>query len=55
MGEIRIVGSGKTRGYHYLVWKKERGCPPVQEIIHELYVNYLFVQADKPCSGLLVA
>ena len=28
MGEIRIVGPGKTRGYPYLVCKKNRydGC-----------------------------
>ena len=35
MGEIRIVGPGKTGGYPYPVCKKIV-CPPIREIIHLL-------------------
>ena len=52
MGEIRIVGPGKTRGYPYLVCKKKQLYHdlPVWEIIHSIkkLMDYLPEQADKP-------
>ena len=37
MGEIRIVGPGKTRGYPYPVCKKEFSCIPDKDI-HDIHV-----------------
>ena len=33
MGEIRFVGTGETRGYPYLVCKKEKSQTPVDRDI----------------------
>ena len=35
MGEIRIVGPGKTRGYPYPVCKKEKSVTRVTDRYHE--------------------
>ena len=32
MGEVRIVGLGKTRGYPYPICKKEFSCIPDKDI-----------------------
>ena len=34
MGEIRFVGTGETRGYPYLVCKKDKRCMSVDNLDH---------------------
>ena len=36
MGEIRFVGTGETRGYPYLVCKKEFALIAESSFLHEL-------------------
>ena len=47
MGEIRIVGPGKTRGYPYPVCKKEWLYHGLLALMLKL-VDYLLVKANKP-------
>ena len=45
MGEIRVVGTGETRGYPYLVCKKE------VSYMNELRVNLIYVKVGE--KGIL--
>ena len=47
MGEIRIVGPGKTRGYPYPVCKKEKSQPEGQRTMPETrFTEFSAVSVD---------